>query len=88
MFEYENGENKKYVLDHPGFHDVCLNEWVPDIASLGLKTKNRRNLMRRFSFQRGSEDKIRVIITHYNEINNMKMSRFLNCLLARNNMMF
>ena len=24
---------------HPGFHEVCLNRWVLEVASLNLKTK-------------------------------------------------
>ena len=43
MFDHEDGESQKCILDHPGFNDVCLNEWVLETASLGLKTKGRRN---------------------------------------------
>ena len=43
MFEYEDEENEKCILEHPGFKDICLNEYVLEIAALGLKTKGRRN---------------------------------------------
>ena len=43
MYEYENENSRKCVMDHPGFTDVCLNEFVLDAASLGLKTKSHRN---------------------------------------------
>ena len=43
MFDHEDGESQKCISDHPGFNDVCLNEWVLETASLGLKTKGRRN---------------------------------------------
>ena len=43
MYEYEYENTRKCIIDHPGFTDVCLNEFVLDTASLGLKTKSHRN---------------------------------------------
>ena len=43
IYEYEHENTRKCIIDHPGFADVCLNEFVLDIASLGLKTKSHRN---------------------------------------------
>ncbi|XP_028419305.1 uncharacterized protein LOC114545162 [Dendronephthya gigantea] len=43
MYEHEDEGHQKCIVDHPGFNDVCLNEWVLEIASLGLKTKGHRN---------------------------------------------
>ena len=34
---------------HPGFHDVCLNRWVLEIASLALKTKAGKSYRTLFS---------------------------------------
>ena len=31
------------VTLHPGFQDVCLNQWVLEVASLTLKTKAGKN---------------------------------------------
>ena len=42
MYQYED-EERKCILDHPGFNEVCLNEFVLGTASLGLKTKGHRN---------------------------------------------
>ena len=42
MYQYED-EERKCILDHPGFNEVCLNEFVLGAASLGLKTKGHRN---------------------------------------------
>ena len=40
MYEYEEDEsNRKCILDHPRFNQVCLSEFVLNAASLGLKTK-------------------------------------------------
>ena len=42
MYPYE--DNKEMcILDHPGFNEVCLNEFVLETASLGLKTKAHQN---------------------------------------------
>ena len=30
---------KRTITLHPGFRDVCLNKYVLEVASLGLKTK-------------------------------------------------
>ena len=38
MYEYEHENTRKCVIDQPGFTGVCLNEFVLDTASLGLKT--------------------------------------------------
>ena len=43
MYEYEHENTRKCVIDQPGFTDVCLNEFVLDTASLGLKTNSHRN---------------------------------------------
>ena len=43
MYEHEHENTRKCVIDHPGYTDVCLNEFVLDTASLGLKTKSHRN---------------------------------------------
>ena len=43
MLEYEHENNRKSLIDHPGFTDVCLNEFVLNTASLGLKTKSHRS---------------------------------------------
>ncbi len=42
MHQYEE-EERKCILDHPGFNEVCLNEFVLQAASLGLKTKGHRS---------------------------------------------
>ena len=42
MYQYEE-EERKCILDHPGFNEVVLSEFVLDAASLGLKTKGNRN---------------------------------------------
>ena len=34
---------------HPGFHDVCLNRWVLEIASLALETKAGKSYRTLFS---------------------------------------
>jgi len=34
---------------HSGFHDVCLNRWVLQIASLNQKTKARKSYRTLFS---------------------------------------
>ena len=35
----EFGDEDKCITLHPGFHDVCLNKFVLEIAALSLKTK-------------------------------------------------
>ena len=30
------------LLSHPGFESVCLNSWVLAIATIGLKTKQKK----------------------------------------------
>jgi hypothetical protein len=42
MYQYEE-EERKCIVDHPGFNEGILNEYVLDLASLGLKTKGKRN---------------------------------------------
>ncbi|XP_046852960.1 uncharacterized protein LOC124446177 [Xenia sp. Carnegie-2017] len=42
MNQFEVDE-RKCILDHPGFNEVCLNEFVLQAASLGLKTKGHRS---------------------------------------------
>ena len=32
--------NINCITEHPGFNEVCLNEWVLEVAGLGLKSKN------------------------------------------------
>ena len=39
----ETEESSKCIREHPGFNEICLNEWVLEHAALGLKTKGRRN---------------------------------------------
>ncbi|CAB4027084.1 Hypothetical predicted protein [Paramuricea clavata] len=47
MYEYEEDEsNRKCILDHPGFDEVCLNEFVLEAVSSGLK--NQKVLTRSF----------------------------------------
>ncbi|XP_046852483.1 uncharacterized protein LOC124445766 [Xenia sp. Carnegie-2017] len=41
MYQFEIDE-RKCSLDHPGFNEVCLNEFALQAASLGLKTKGHR----------------------------------------------
>ena len=43
MYEHEDEGSRKCIIDHPGFTDICLKEWVLQIASLGLKTTGHRN---------------------------------------------
>ena len=33
----------KCIVDHPGFEVCCLNKWVLEIASVGLKTRSKRS---------------------------------------------
>ena len=33
------GREEDCITLHPGFRDVCLNKYVLEVASLGLKTK-------------------------------------------------
>ena len=40
---------------HPGFQDVCLNRWVPEVASLILKTKAGKSYQAIFSQGRKTE---------------------------------
>lgn len=38
----EEGElEDKCIVDHPGFEVCCLNNWVLEIASVGLKHDQR-----------------------------------------------
>ena len=39
----------QWITLHPGFHDVCLNRWVLEIASLALKTKAGKSYRTLFS---------------------------------------
>ena len=43
MADFEKCGERKCILNHPGFNYVCLNEWVLETASLGLKTKGRKS---------------------------------------------
>ena len=40
---------------HPGFQDVCLNQWVLEVASLNLKTKAGKSYRAIFSQGRKME---------------------------------
>ena len=33
----------KCIVDHPGFEVGCLNNWLLEIASVGLKTRSKRS---------------------------------------------
>lgn len=37
------------ITSHPGYQEVCLNEWVLRAASIGLKTKSRKSYMTMFA---------------------------------------
>ncbi|XP_068684941.1 uncharacterized protein [Montipora foliosa] len=46
---------------HPGFHDVCLNRWVLEIASLALKTKAGKSYRSEDPFQPRSQEFLRSV---------------------------
>ena len=37
------GDTSQCITLHPGFHDVCLNQHVLEVAALGLKTKSGKS---------------------------------------------
>lgn len=38
MHEHEEDDNRKCILHHTDFNDVCLKKWILEIASIELKT--------------------------------------------------
>lgn len=51
---------------HPGFHDVCLNRWVLQIASLALKTKAGKSY--RTLFSQGLKSESEWVVRCYNVV--------------------
>ena len=49
---------------HPGFRDVCLNQWVLEIASLALKTKAGKSYRTLFSQGLKSELLVTTMLLH------------------------
>ena len=39
----ESGQDEQCIVDHPGFEACCLNPWVLEVASVGLKTRTKRS---------------------------------------------
>ena len=39
-YSQDNSEQVNCVTEHPGFDEVCLKQWVLEVAGISLKNKN------------------------------------------------